>query len=339
MENTRYEILLVEDDKLDQVAFIRMVKDRELPYDCSVVASVAEAREILACKEFDVIVCDYALGDGTALDVLDSVGTAPVILVTGVGDEEVAVMAWRAGAYDYLVKDAERNYLKTVPITVENAVRHKKMKSKLQLLSHAVVSTEDSVYITDMDDKITFVNRAFCETYGYSEEEVIGKDCNMLWKQANGQDSYQAVNGWEVGFYHRRKDGSEFPVSLSRSGIKDENGNETAIVAIARDISERMRVENQMRALNRELEKQNRCKSELALKVSQELSESLDDLNNIISGVKKAVHSSDEARVNEKLESAEKDIARMFRAITHFHDTSKIEANKTQVKTASVTLE
>ncbi len=257
MEGTRYKVLLIEDEKLYRTAFTRLVEEERLPYDCTMARSVAEAQTVLASERFDIVLADYSLGDGTAFDVLDLMKDTPVIFITGVGDEKVAVKAWRAGAYDYLIKDIQRNYLKTIPITIENAINHKKAKEQVQLLSGAVMCTDDSVYITDMEDKIIFVNRAFCETYGYSEAEVIGKESNILWKErppgTDAKDSYQNADGVGVGFYHVRKDGSEFPVSLSRSVIKDENGNEIAFVGVARDISERVFVEDKVRTLNQKL--------------------------------------------------------------------------------------
>ena len=130
METEKYKILLIEDDKLDQMAFRRMVEDQKLPYDYTIAGSVSEARKILAAERFDIIISDHSLGDGTAFDILGSVKDTPIILVTGVGDEELAVKAWRAGACDYVIKDLGRNYLKTVPVTIENVVRHKKNGGK-----------------------------------------------------------------------------------------------------------------------------------------------------------------------------------------------------------------
>ncbi len=257
MESTRYKILLVEDDKLDQMAFKRLVADEKLQYDCSIAGSVSEAGNILSFERFDIIIADYSLGDGTAVDILNLVKNTPVIIVTGTGDEEKTISAWRAGAYDYLAKDVDRNYLKAVPITIENAIKYKKTKDQLQLLSSAVMSTDDSVYITDMEDKIIFVNRAFCETYGYAEEQIIGKDSGILCREESmsidTEDVYQALSSLGVESYHIRKDGTEFPVSLSSSVIKDEDGNEIALVAVARDISERIFVEDRVRALNLKL--------------------------------------------------------------------------------------
>jgi PAS domain S-box-containing protein len=268
METIKYKILLAEDDKLDQMAFKRIVEEEKYSFDYTIAGSVSEAIKALNAEKFDVVLSDYLLGDGTAIDILYSIKkSVPFIIITGAGDEETAVRAMKAGAYDYLVKDQARNYLKTVPITIENAINHKRMEDKLKLLSHAIMSTDDSIYITDMKDNIIFVNRAFCETYGYSEEEIIGKNGNILWeKNPSATDTkkvYQAVTGWEVGFYHIRKNGSEFPVSLTRSVIKDEEGNEVAIVSVARDISERIRVEDQLRTENMKLKKMLKAKESM----------------------------------------------------------------------------
>lgn len=332
MENTRYKILLIEDDRLDRMAFKRMLEEEELPYDCTVAGSVSEARDILSLGRFDVVISDYSLGDGTAFDIIDLALNTPVILVTGAGNEEIATKAWKAGAYDYLIKDHERNYLKTVPITIENAVKHKRMESRLRLLSHAVVSTDDCVYITDLDDKITFVNKAFCETYGYEEEEVIGKDSNILWNSGHvnmdRENNYQAVSGWEVGFFHRRKDGSEFPVSLSRSDVTDENGNEVALVVIARDISERMKIETELRTSNQELTKQNRLTRELAVALCHQLTEPITESGNIIADAMRASAVQTDAQLRNGLELADKNINAVTGIIGNFLEVSQIDEDK-----------
>jgi PAS domain S-box-containing protein len=286
MEGARYKILLVEDNEIDQMAFKRFVENNALSYDCIVAGSVSEAQSILGFEQFDIVISDYSLGDGTAFDVLGLVKDTPIILVTGAGDEEIVIKAWKAGAYDYLIKDLEQNYLKAVPITVENAIRHKAVEKKLRLLSGAIMSTNDSVYIADMDDKIIFVNKAFCETYGYKEEEIIGKSSSILWigkRQNVGTRSVfqtRAVgNSWEVGFYHKRKDDSIFPVSLSRSIIKDQKGNEVAVVGVVRDILEQILVEDELKTANMKLKKRNQLLSETAVMIAEALEKLLGEGN------------------------------------------------------------
>ena len=320
MDNAEYKILLVEDDELDQMAFKRFVEQSSLPYDCTIAASVTEARSVLAERRFDVVVSDYSLGDGTAFDILGLVKDTPTILVTGAGDQEVAIKAWKAGACDYLIKDIDRNYLKTVPITIENAIRHSETEKKVQLLSGAVMSTDDSVYITDMEGSIIFVNRAFCETYGYTEEEIIGKDSDLLWMGSGRSDNAENVfqgasagSSWASGFYHKRKDRSIFPISLSRSGIKDSNGDEIAVVGIARDISELILVEEELRRANAELSERIRQNSELAYMA-------LDALNRALTG----------AQIDRA-----KSIADDFLTIARI-DTGRMELERTEFDFAAV---
>jgi PAS domain S-box-containing protein len=311
MENARHKILLIEDNELDQMAFKRFVEGNAIPYDCTVAGSVSEAQQVLNANQFDIIITDHSLGDGTAIDVLHSARNTPVIVVTGAGDEETAVNIWKAGAYDYLVKDINQNYLKAIPITVENAIRHSMMEKKLQLLSGAVMSTEDSVYITDMQGKIVFVNKAFCKTYGYKEDEIVGKNGNVLWigrhQSQNTRSVFQTKtvgSSWEVGFYHRRKDDSVFPVSLSRSNIKDGNGNDVAIVGVARDITERILVEDEIRTASLKLKKKNQFQNGIAIMAAETLQKLLADNN---------------------IEMAK-------RLIDDYLDVSKIEAEKIELK-------
>jgi len=262
MENTRYKILFIEDNQLDQMAFKRFMDENDIPYDYTIAGSVSEAQQALDSNRFDIVITDHSLGDGTSFEILKSAGNTPVIVVTGAGDEETAIKAWKAGAYDYLIKDLNQNYLKAIPITVENAVSHKIVEKKLQLLSGAVMSSDDSIYITDTQGRIIFVNKAFCNTYGYKEQEIIGKNSTVLWIGKQQTENTRSVfqtrtvgSSWEVGFYHKRNDDSVFPVSLSRSTIKDSNGNEVAIVGVARDISERILIEEELNTENQNLKK------------------------------------------------------------------------------------
>jgi PAS domain S-box-containing protein len=253
MKSRRIRVLFIEDDKVDQIAFKRSVKEDDLPYDYTLAGSVSEAKKILGSERFDIVVTDYLLGDGTAFDIFDSIKDTPIVFVTGAGDQEIAVEAIKRGASDYVVKDLERNYLRVLPLTVEASIKRKKEEKQLKLLSHAIMSINDSVYITDTEDKITFVNKAFCETYRYEEKDILGKRSSVLStpespSRISGTISSPACENtfrWEI--YHKRKDGTKFPVSLSRSSVQSENGTEVFIVCVARDVTDRKRAEERIR--------------------------------------------------------------------------------------------
>lgn len=128
----KIRLLLIEDDVVDQMAFRIFLQKEQLPYDFTVAGSVREACRILQDRQFDVIISDYNLGDGTAFDVFPRTGSTPVIIATGAGDEKVAVQAMKLGAYDYLIKDPDRNYLRVLPLTVNNALKLHRLEAARQ---------------------------------------------------------------------------------------------------------------------------------------------------------------------------------------------------------------
>jgi PAS domain S-box-containing protein len=200
------------------------------------------------------------------------------------------------------------------------------------------MSTDDSVYITDMENRIIFVNKAFCETYGYQEQEVIGKDSNILWigkLQGKGTRSvFQIVSSaWEVGFYHKRKDGSIFPISLSRSIIKDPAGSEVAVVGVVRNISDRIVMEEELRTANKNLERRSHLKGELAIAVSEELKTLMANIENSISNIMTSAPEEISPRLKESLESAQKNIDSTKGIISDFLEVSNIDTNKIKLET------
>ncbi len=179
MEETTFKVLLIEDDKLDQMAFKRFVQDEELPYDYMVAGSLSQAQGLLGSQEFDVIVSDYFLGDGTGLDIVNSAENIPVILVTGAGDEKVAMEAWKAGAYDYLTKDIDHGYLKILPKTILNAITRKRMEDALDRKQKNLEAIFDAapvcMLLADENMVITRVNDAVRRMLGRDYSQIISR--------------------------------------------------------------------------------------------------------------------------------------------------------------------
>jgi PAS domain S-box-containing protein len=179
MENTTYRILLIEDDELDQMAFKRYLSSENLPYEYVIVSSVSEARKVLESEKFDIILTDFTLGDGTALDILDSVKDIPIVLTTGARDEDVAVKAWKAGAYDYLSKDFERKYLRAIPKTIENAIRRRKIEEALDKKQKNLEAIFDAVpigmFLVDESLCITRANDAIRQMFHRDFSQIIGR--------------------------------------------------------------------------------------------------------------------------------------------------------------------
>jgi PAS domain S-box-containing protein len=131
----------------------------------------------------------------------------------------------------------------------------KRAEAQIATLAHAVESTAEPICITDLEDRFTFVNRAFQKTYGYTEAEILGKTPELLFSPNNPQSLMTEIltqtrsGGWRGEVLDLRKDGSEFPVSLTTSQIKDQNGRILGLMGVAEDITERKRAEEQIRLL------------------------------------------------------------------------------------------
>lgn len=132
MGSGRIDVLLVEDDKFDRMAVERHVLKMDLPYNMHFATSQAEAIGLLAQNSYHVVLLDYLLGDGTGLDILDYCTGMPSIIVTGAGSEEVAIEAMRRGAYDYLIKDGNGNFLTVLPLTIASVMERKQAEQALR---------------------------------------------------------------------------------------------------------------------------------------------------------------------------------------------------------------
>jgi two-component system, sporulation sensor kinase E len=103
--------ILLVDDSDDDVALFRHLLAHALPespFHLTHATAIAPALEQLQQASYDVLFLDYQLGADTGLDLLRQIRRRgldiPVVLLTGHGDEQVAVEAMRSGACDYLVK-------------------------------------------------------------------------------------------------------------------------------------------------------------------------------------------------------------------------------------------
>jgi PAS domain S-box-containing protein len=179
METSNYKILLIEDDKLDQMAFKRYIESEKLPYEYTMVSSIAEAQSVLDSEKFDIIIADYTLADGTALEILDSVKDIPIVLTTGANDEDVVVKAWKAGAYDYLSKDLGQTYLRAIPKTIENSIRRREIEEALDKKQKNLEAIFDAVpngmFLIDENLFITRANDAIRQMFHKEYSEIIDR--------------------------------------------------------------------------------------------------------------------------------------------------------------------
>ncbi len=133
-------VLIVEDNP--QHAELAQLELSAEGVNCTHKGSVEAALTWLAGNEPDVIVSDYHLPGADGMQLLGQVRThwphLPVVMVTGMGNEQTAVASMKAGAADYLIKDARLGYLQVLPTVVRKAFEKNRLLIEVERLRQQV---------------------------------------------------------------------------------------------------------------------------------------------------------------------------------------------------------
>ncbi len=148
----------------------------------------------------------------------------------------------------------------------------------LKQVQEALISVNDSINIADLDDEIIFVNRAFTELYGYAPEEILGKSSAILrpkldQKSKTNLIKEQTLNegGFNSEIVNLTKSGQEIVVALSTSLIRDEFDNPVAMIAIARDVTQKRESRLALIEAKKKAEEASQLKSIILSNMSHEL--------------------------------------------------------------------
>jgi len=136
------QILIVEDDeKLARVLSKQLEKNN---YEVSHSANLADFLDVVVKKKFDLVLLDLGLPDSSGLETYEKVSKVasniPVVVLTGLDDEEIAVGAVKKGAQDYLVKGEVDN--RTILRSLDYAIERSKLLFRLKKLQEIVLQSE-----------------------------------------------------------------------------------------------------------------------------------------------------------------------------------------------------
>ena len=130
------QILMIEDNKDHAFLTLKMLERSFPAARIEIAETAAQAFEKVSAQPWDIILSDYNLPDKDGLSILKELKERncdiPFVIMTGAGDEKLAVEAMQAGAYNYLVKDEV--YLSTLPRVIQDAmVKHADRKERERL--------------------------------------------------------------------------------------------------------------------------------------------------------------------------------------------------------------
>ncbi|MBU4373529.1 MAG: response regulator [Euryarchaeota archaeon] len=131
------KLLLIEDDPDHAELICSTLKD----IDVELVCSGEEGLKRISEKSYDLILVDYRLPGMNGIEFLSKVSGIPVILLTGMGSEEIAVQALKHGAYDYIIKSL--NLLQKLPLLIKQSIEKHRIKKEKELLEKNLSETKN----------------------------------------------------------------------------------------------------------------------------------------------------------------------------------------------------
>ncbi|WP_295578002.1 EAL domain-containing protein [uncultured Lamprocystis sp.] len=141
-------------------------------------------------------------------------------------------------------RDAEGRTTETWAV-MHDLSAQRRAEHSLRLAARVFESSGEAIFITDPDNLILSVNRAFSKLTGYSQEEVIGRNPRLLKSDRHDQAFYQELwesllgtGHWQGEIWNRRKTGEIYPEWLSITVVHDTQGQVLNYIAIFSDISE-----------------------------------------------------------------------------------------------------
>ena len=144
----------------------------------------------------------------------------------------------------------------SVGIQLGNYYQRKKVEQQLQIWDGLFRSSGEAMFVTDAAPRILAVNDAFTRLTGYQQEEIVGQSPAVLQSSRHDRAFYEEfwaalnnVGTWQGEVWDRRKDGSEYPIGLTITRIKNEQNETTHYIATFADISERKAAEERIRYL------------------------------------------------------------------------------------------
>ncbi|MBI4844707.1 MAG: response regulator [Nitrospirae bacterium] len=292
----KYRILVVEDDR----GINGLIRKALESSGFHTVGSLdgRDAASKLNTDTFSMMILDYQLSDMKGSELVESLREdrkVPFIIVTGHGDEKIAVEMMKLGARDYIIKD--KGFLDMLPLVAAKAVNDIERERRLNEIEKKVMhaaeewsctfdSIADFVTVNDSDFRITKANKALADFLGVSKDDLIGKFCYEVMHDAKepppGCPHTKALKGGKTVTFDifEEKFGRYFNFSVSP--INDSHNQARGVVHYIKDITMLKQSEEELKkrvedlerfynmAVNREL-KMKELKSEIE-RLNEELS-------------------------------------------------------------------
>ena len=262
--NESIQVLLIEDNApLASMMSEMLAQAPGAVFSVEPVTRLAEGLERLADGGVDLVLLDLSLPDSAGLDTFvelyNRAPEVPIVVLTALEDETLALTALRDGAQDYLIK-SELNARGLVR-AIRYAIERKRGEEARSRLAAIVESSHDAIIGLSLEGLIVSWNTGAEVMFGQPFEDVIGRPCSILLPAGHYDDMPILLERLKIGqpvkdFEGIRvtRDAREVHLAISISPIKNSVGKIIGASMIARDINDRKRHEQEREHLIGELQ-------------------------------------------------------------------------------------
>ncbi len=260
--NKTIRVLIVEDEPVAADTLKELLcGDYRSRFSCAIARNLREGLVDLKKEVFDIVLLDLGLPDSTGIDTASTVRREfprmPVIALTGLIDEEVALKALRMDIQDYLIKGQIAGGIldRSIRYAIErkraiDALRESEEKFRVFFESAAVGTAQ----IDPATRRFVQVNDKFCRIMGYACRELLSLSLNEITHpdDRSGRDIFDELISGKFSEYSReqrciRKDGRTVWVQIAVTLIRDIAGEYSRAMVIVQDITDRKRLEQEIR--------------------------------------------------------------------------------------------
>lgn len=166
------KILYIEDDIV--TASYVQIQLEQYGYVVDIATDGKDGLNKIGNKNYDVVAVDYHLPDMSGLQILESLADnfrISTIMITGAGDEKIAVEAMKLGAGDYLIKDINHNFIELLPTIIESEIE----KQQLIIAKHQ--AEKASHYRDNILEAVSFAAEKFltCNKWSQPISDVLAR--------------------------------------------------------------------------------------------------------------------------------------------------------------------
>ncbi|MBS1803601.1 MAG: EAL domain-containing protein [Acidobacteria bacterium] len=143
-----------------------------------------------------------------------------------------------------------------IVIFSEDITARKQSEVRLELAASVFTHASEGIVISDPQGKILDVNEAFTRITGYSREEAVGRNTNLLRSGRHGREFYDNMwrdlvetGHWSGEIWNRAKDGRVFAELLTINAVRDKSGRAERYVALFNDITSNKEHEQALRRI------------------------------------------------------------------------------------------